>query len=305
MCICVFMYFFLFLREEMSKDCLVRLVKLEQHSDDTCQSISSKTEAINLSFGAVDAKGSAFERMEVLSESDTPNVVHDDATPSESVNLSDDVVDIEASACDTTKVLQKQTETDSQNIVCKDASQSESVNLPDATDGEASACDTMEVLQKQSENDPQNVVCEDAAATANDPKMTDDDVDERDYANSAISDDDYLVIDENDDSASNDDVGTALPFQSSCGSENSIEKTDKKEEFEDIMCLSCVGTSELQTIKTNRQYQPFVRLKRLDSTELRRWTTARKSESRAQDKDHAGDSKYVICVFFSATNNDM
>ena len=220
---------FLSIREEMSKDCLVRIVKLDPSTVDNRQQKTSKTE-------------------------------------------------------------------------------SASINLCSAVDEGASTCDTVETLQKQSKTDAPNVLCQDATRSMND------------LMNSPTSDDDYLVIvDENEsndnasncevnidsplqtsrDDASGYEVDIDLPSRGSCGSEESVEKLHEQGDVKDAygMCLSCVGTSAMQTIKTNRQYQPFVRLKSIDPAELSRWRAAKKSESRVQGEDHIDNSKYVICFF--------
>lgn len=227
---------FLFLREEMSRDCEIRLEKMDLPGDDNCQQITLETEVIT----------------------------------------SSDIVDSKTSACDKTEVLQEQSTTDPQSNVCEDAT-----------------------------TDPQSVVCEDATQSVNDLNMSENNVGGADCVNSPTSDDDYLVIDadENDDNASNDKVGMDFSLQNSRGSDDAVEKTYKKDDLEEAMCLSCVGTSVLQTMKANRQYQPFVRLKKLDPTEIKRWTTARKSEPRMRDKGGTGDSKYVIFWLYLTTTH--
>ena len=200
----------------------------------------------------------------------------------------------------------------------------ESASACNAADSKASACDRMELLQKQSKTDAWNAVCQDVTQSANDLKVTDKDACGTDDVNSPTSDDGYLVmVDDSDDSASNYEVNLDLPSQCSHdnassrdnssnyevdidlpshSSDRSEDTAEKTHDFEDApgMCLSCVGTSALETIQTNYQYQPVVSLKKLDLAELKRWTADSKSESRVQDEGCIGNSKYVICLF--ATN---
>ena len=196
-----------------------------------------------------------------------------------------------------------------------------SVNLCGAVDIKASACDRIETLQRESTTDEQNVVCRDAGQNVNDLKMREKDVHRTGDMNSPVSDDGHLVIvDEIDDNASdyevnvdlqshcshdnssNYEVDIDLPSQSFPDSVDTAKKTHERDHPEDVpkMCLSCVGMSALHTVKTSQQYQPFVKLKRLDPAELNRWRSTRKPQSKAQDEGHTGSSKYVIYILFSS-----
>ena len=168
--------------------------------------------------------------------------------------------------------------------MCKQfSSKAESVSIASATDARSRTV----TLQKQSTVDEQIAVDQDTVHS-----MTDKEACE---ACDADSDDNYMVIVEDDDNASDFEVEVDEPSPSSCEAKNPDDASEK--------VLSSVGasasTSNIQEIETTRQYQPFVTLKRLDPAECSKWIAGSKGEPRDRDK---GQSRYAVFFYFFYDN---
>jgi len=267
----IILYVFLFVREEMPKDCVVRIAKLKPPYGGDRQQITSKTESASINFGSTgDSRAVARDRLETLqiqSETDAPNAKDLQMTDEDVIGT--DYVSSPMS--------------DEGNLVIID----EIYDTPFKSEV------SIAVPSQSSRDNASNyeVDIDSSAQSLHDIASNFEVYSDSSAHSSHDSVSNYEVVD------------IDVSSESSRGSEDTVEKTGKKEAVEAApdMRRSCEGTSALLAVKTNSQYQPVIRLKRLDPAELKRWTSARKSQSRVQDEGRK--RKYVICVLYDELIN--
>jgi len=126
-------------------------------------------------------------------------------------------------------------------------------------------------------------------------QMTDTDAGGIDDALSQMSDDYYVIdVDECNDSASDVDINVC--------SENASEKEDEvwdmllaTEQFSSLVAESSLD-KKVQRVETTFQYQPVVKLKRLDPSVVKQLPAAQKSESRVPVDTHVAKNRYIFCI---------
>jgi len=128
--------------------------------------------------------------------------------------------------------------------------------------------------------------------------------DRSDEVNSETSSDYYMVdVDESDGSISASEADVIVLSETSHATEDTTEETlETSNRADDPKKLqSCAGAStsrndDMQRTYASRQFQPFVKLKQLDSTEIKRFTDVK---SAVPDGVHSVKRRYIIGSFLS------
>ena len=123
-------------------------------------------------------------------------------------------------------------------------------------------------------------------------------------ADSETSSNCYMVevdVDECDDSASDFEIDIDDDLQDTTGK---TREPDSREDASEKLLPSSVGASalknDIQSSYASSQFQPSIKLKRIDPAEIRRLTAVKSS---VPDDGHKAKSRYVICTALSIPSN--